>query len=123
MNPPFIAIGFGLVVIASAFLTAVFYRAWRYPLIVVDDRFKVVIIALMVGTAGVGLWAFNPLIQAFGGGPLSGWLMFVASALLFAAMSALIGSTAIGGTQTMLRLFLITALGWVVGVCVWWYLL
>lgn len=52
MNPPFIAIGFGLVVIASAFLTAVFYRAWRYPLIVVDDRFKVVIIALMVGTAG-----------------------------------------------------------------------
>lgn len=123
MTAPFIAIGFGLVVIASCFLTLIFFRAWRYPLVVVDARFKVVVTALMYGTGGVGLWALNPLQQALGGDPLNGWVMFAASLLVLISMASLIGSTAIGGARTMLAWFLATASAWCVGVLIWWYLL
>ena len=123
MGPPFIAIGFGLVVIAAMFLTLVFYRAWRYPLVVVDDRYKVVITALMYGTAGVGLWAMNPLGQSLGFAPLDGWAMFISSLLILVALVSLIGSTAIGGNRAMLYWFSSTAAAWTGGVLVWWYLL
>lgn len=123
MGPPFIAMGFGLVVLASAFRAVIFFRAWRSPPVEVDPRYHVVIGALIFGAVGTMLWAFNPLMLALGWGELNGVWMFIASLLLLVSSVALIGSTAMGGAKTMLTWFTAFSIVWIVGVLVWWYLL
>jgi hypothetical protein len=113
MMETLIRIGFGLVVIAMGFLVAVFYRAYCDRDKLHDRRYRVVALALSVGSVGVGMWAFNPLLQAFGGPPLPGIGMFVASALILLSASSLIGSTAMGGAKTTLKCFLLVSAAWV----------
>lgn len=110
-----ISIGFGLVVISMAFLVFVFLRAWHDPEKREDHRYRVVASALALGSLGVGMWAFNPLMQAFGGPALPIPLMFIASALILAAASSLVGSTAMGGSKGTLKWFVITCGLWTVG--------
>jgi hypothetical protein len=62
-----VSIGFGIVVISMAFLVVVFTRAYFDKSKRADPRYRLLAAALGVGSVGVGLWAFNPLSQAFGG--------------------------------------------------------
>lgn len=109
-----LSIGFGIVVISMAFLVLVFWRAYRDPARQHDRRYKVVAGALAIGSLGVGLSAFNPLMQALGGSPLHPAAMFLASALILVAAASLIGSTAMGGDPSTLRWFLACCIGWTV---------
>jgi hypothetical protein len=108
-----IAIAFGPMALGAAFLIFVFTRAYLDPAKHLDRRYRVVALSLAIGQAGVLLWAFNPLSQAFGGPPLHWILMGVASALILISASTLIGSTAMGGNPRLLRWFLLISLGWV----------
>lgn len=110
-----IQIGFGLVVISMAFLVFVFWRAFVDPDKRTDSRYRVVAISLLSLSIGVGMWAFNPLLQAFGGPslPLPG--MFVASAFILLSASSLVSSTAMGGNKRTLKTFLLCCGAWVTG--------
>lgn len=115
MDVLIIRICFGLVVLAMAFLVYVFGRAYRDPFMRLDRRYKIVCGALAIGSAGVLMWAFNPLLKAFGGPPLPPYGMAVASSLILIAACSLIGSTAIGGNPRLLIFFLLCATAWAVG--------
>jgi hypothetical protein len=108
-----IQIGFGLVVIAMAFLVFVFWRAFDDDSKRFDARYRLVAMSLLIGSVGVGMWAFNPLLQSFGyeSLPLPG--MAVASTLILLSASLLIGSTAIGSTKRTLKAFLISCAVWI----------
>lgn len=112
-----IQIGFGLVVIAMTFLVFVFGRAWLDEEKRTDARYRVVAASLLASCVGVGMWAFNPLLQSFGWPslPLPG--MFAASALILISASALVGSTAMGGNKKTLKAFLLCCAIWI-AVCI-----
>lgn len=110
-----IRICFGLVALAMAFLFFVFSRAYRDPSMRLDRRYKIVCGALSVGCVGVLMWAFNPLLQSFGGPSLPFYGMAVASALILLSACMLIGSTAIGGDPALLKFFLLCGSAWSLG--------
>lgn len=110
-----VRIGFGIVVLSMVFLVFVFTRAYLDPAKRLDHKYKIVAAALGVGSLGVGIWAINPLSQAFGGPPLHPVAMAIASLLILLASCSIIGSTAIGGTPGTLRFFLICTAAWTIG--------
>lgn len=114
-----ISIGFGLVVIAMAFKMFIFYRAFRYEDKRGDRRYRIVAGSLTFGSLGVAMWAFNPLLQSFGGPPLPNPGMFVASALILISASLLVGSTAMGGSRRTLGWFTVACVAWAVGCLAW----
>lgn len=118
-----IRICFGLVVLAMAFLIFIFTRAYRDPSKRMDARYKVVCFALAIGSAGVLMWAFNPLSNAFGGPPLPPAGFAVASSLILTAACSLIGSTAMGGDRRTLAWFLMCGAAWAAGCIVGAWLL
>jgi hypothetical protein len=109
-----IQIGFGLVAIASAFCVFVFWRAFIDNEKRTDARYRVVAFALTLSSIGVGMWAFNPLLQSFGGPALPLLGLFVASVLLLVSASLLVSSTAMGGNKRTLRAFLACCGAWIV---------
>lgn len=113
-------IGFGAMAIGMAFLIFVFTRAYLDPTKRLDRRYRVVAGSLAVGKVGVLIWAFNPLSQAFGGPPLHWILMGVATVLILFQTCALIGSTAIGGNQRILRFYVVLAVSWLVFCAAHW---
>ena len=115
-----ISIGFGCLALAMGFLVVIFYRAHRDKEMRHDARYRVASGAFTVGSLGVGLWAFNPLSQSLGGPPLHPHAMIVASVLIIAASSALICSTAIGGSRRTLTHFLLCCAAWTLGCVLWW---
>lgn len=110
----FVQMGFGLVVIASAFLVFVFWRAYDDRDKRGDARYRLVSLSLCIGSVGVGMWAFNPLLQSFGGPslPLPG--LVVASGLILVSATSLVGSTAMGSNKRTLKAFLLTCAGWII---------
>jgi hypothetical protein len=114
-----ISVGFGLVVIAMAFKMFIFYRAFCDEEKRSDHRYRLVAGALSFGSLGVAMWAFNPLLQSFGGPPLPAWGMFVSSALILLSAILLVSSTAMGGSKRTLRVFLATCILWTTGCTIW----
>lgn len=108
-----IKVGFGLVVISMAFLFFVFGRAWLDESKKTDPRYRLVAMALLIGCVGVGMWAFNPLLQAFGGPSLPLFGMIVASCLILLSASLLVGSTAMGSNKRTFRAFLACCGVWI----------
>ncbi len=118
----FVSAGFGIVVISMAFLIVVFTRAYHAKGVINERRYKVVVAALALSSAGIGLWALNPLSQSLGGPPLHVAAMIVASVCVLTASAMLIGSTAMGGGRETLNWFLGCSTLWLALCLIWAYL-
>lgn len=108
-----VQIGFGLVVIAAAFCFFVFTRAFLDEEKRTDSRYRTVAGAMAVSCVGIGMWAFNPLMQSFGGESLPIVGMVIASALILIGKSALVGSTAMGGNKRTFKAFMLACALWI----------
>jgi hypothetical protein len=108
-------IGFGLIIVSMAFLVFVFLRAFNEPEKRADRRYRLVAGALAICALAVGLGFTGRLSSSFGGPPLHPAALAIVSCIILISSSAIICSTAIGGSRATLKFYLLCVFAWASG--------